>query len=286
MNLIDNIPNIAGFEEALKHFAEAGTLVDIHLRTFPTGYDVPKEVQEHTQTIRIIHVSKGCIVVGPKKPLVSSVIPIEEIAMVSISAKSHRTDEDELDKRIEEECPDWERDFAKKMEATLLGRRMVGDTDTTQPKEEPSQLTEIQNARFVVLGVFAPWCQPCKEVDTILEELEEKFGEQVLFVKHDGDKHDDAAEDLDINAYPTVILFEEGQVKKKIEGARSIEYYTNEIEILLGLKERSKKKNLRANGKVNVLPTDDLIEVIQDTPAAVIMFYERGTTNVNSRVES
>ena len=75
MNLVRAIPTVTGFEEALKHFAEEGVLVDGFLRTYPMGYDVPEEVLEQTRTVRIIQVSSGCLVLGPKRPLVTCVIP-------------------------------------------------------------------------------------------------------------------------------------------------------------------------------------------------------------------
>ena len=276
MNLINNIPSSAGFEETLKHLAEEGTLVDIFLRSYPMDYEVPKEILENTRSVRIIQVSKGCIIVGPKRPLVTSVIPIDEITMVSISAKPYRDDEDEIDRKIEEEHPEWERDFARLLEAMVLGRRLAGDVDENQIQDETGPLAVIQKSKYVVLDVFATWCQPCKEIEVILEELENKYGDKVHFAKLNGDENAKAAEDLDVGAYPTVILFEDGEIRKKIVGSRGIEYYENEIEILIRQKERVRKPKAEANGKVNMLPSDRLIEVMEEGPAVVIMFYERG----------
>jgi hypothetical protein len=41
-------------------------------------------------------------VVGPKRPLSTAVIPLNEVAMVMISAQKYRDDEDELDMMIAE----------------------------------------------------------------------------------------------------------------------------------------------------------------------------------------
>ena len=275
MNLMNTDPDIDGFEDALRHFSDEGVLVNIYLRTFPAGFDVPKEILEQTRNVRIIQVNKGCVVVGPKRPLVSMVIPIEEIAMVAISEDIHRPDEDEIDQRIEEECPTWERDFAKKIEVINIGRRLSGDMSEIVEVEDANFEQILENSQFLVLDVYAQWCQPCKEIAMILEELHEEFGEKVRFAKLEGDKNERAAEELDITAYPTVILFQEGVVKKKIEGSRSPEYLKREIEILIGLKKREPTLN-KANGKVNILPAESLIDTIEETPACVIMFYERG----------
>ena len=52
--------------------------------------------------MRIIHVGEDYIVVGPKRPLSTAVIPLNEVAMVMISEQKYRDDEDELDIMIAE----------------------------------------------------------------------------------------------------------------------------------------------------------------------------------------
>jgi thioredoxin 1 len=134
----------------------------------------------------------------------------------------------------------------------------------------------VAREKYAVVDVYAKWCQPCKEVSAILDKLAESFGNRVLIAKMDGDENDELAEELDITAYPTVLLIEGGQVKKKIEGARSPEFYTKEIEILLGLRQREKRKNKTANGKVNLLSSETLVQYVDDSIASVIMFYKKG----------
>ena len=49
--------------------------------------------------------------VGPKKPLATSVIPLDEVAMVMISEQRYRDDEDDLDIRIAEIYADVNRSY-------------------------------------------------------------------------------------------------------------------------------------------------------------------------------
>jgi hypothetical protein len=88
--------------EVLEQLARDGTLVDIILTATPIGFELPKEIENRTIGVRIIHVGEDYIVVGPKRPLSTAVIPLSEVAMVMISEQKYRDDEDELDIRIAE----------------------------------------------------------------------------------------------------------------------------------------------------------------------------------------
>jgi hypothetical protein len=90
------------FLEVLEQLARDGTLVDIILAAHPIDLELPKEIERRTYGVRIIHVGEDYIVVGPKKPLATAVIPLDEVSMVMISEKKYRDDEDELDIRIAE----------------------------------------------------------------------------------------------------------------------------------------------------------------------------------------
>ena len=61
--------------------------------------------------MRTIQVGEDYIVVGPKKPLATSVIPLDEVAMVMISEQRYRDDEDDLDIRIAEIYADVNRSY-------------------------------------------------------------------------------------------------------------------------------------------------------------------------------
>ena len=88
--------------EVSEQLAQNGTLVDIVLTAFPIGLELPKEMEDRTCGVRIIHVGEDYIVVGPKRPLATAVIPLDEVAMVMISEQKYRDDEDELDIQIAE----------------------------------------------------------------------------------------------------------------------------------------------------------------------------------------
>lgn len=68
---------------------------------------------------------------------------------------------------------------------------------------------EIKNGKILV-DFYADWCGPCRAMGEILEELEE-----VDILKVNVDEHQDLAMQFGVMSIPTIILFENGEQKKK-----------------------------------------------------------------------
>jgi thioredoxin 1 len=78
---------------------------------------------------------------------------------------------------------------------------------------------EVVSAQTPVLVDFtADWCQPCKMISPIVEQLAGQWGEKVKVVKLDADQNPSIMMQYGVMGLPTLILFKSGEVKERITG--------------------------------------------------------------------
>lgn len=70
----------------------------------------------------------------------------------------------------------------------------------------------ISADRLVLVDFFATWCQPCKMMHPVLEQVKEALGEKVRVIKVDVDKHGQTAAQYGIQGVPTLMLFRKGEI--------------------------------------------------------------------------
>jgi thioredoxin 1 len=72
----------------------------------------------------------------------------------------------------------------------------------------------------VLVDFWAPWCAPCQMVAPILEAVSEKMGDKMRFVKLNTDENMKTAQDYEIMAIPSLLVFKKGEVAERIVGVR------------------------------------------------------------------
>ena len=86
-------------------------------------------------------------------------------------------------------------------------------TDATFEKEV------LQSDRPVVVDFWATWCEPCKMIAPILEEVARDMGEKVKVAKLDVDSNNKTAGKYNIMSIPSLLFFKNGQVVDQVVGA-------------------------------------------------------------------
>ncbi len=79
--------------------------------------------------------------------------------------------------------------------------------------------SEVLDAEGPVLVDFwAPWCGPCRVVHPVLEEMDAER-EDLKIVSVNVDENQQTAAQYEVLSIPTLILFKDGAIAKKVIGA-------------------------------------------------------------------
>jgi thioredoxin 1 len=73
----------------------------------------------------------------------------------------------------------------------------------------------------VLVDFWAEWCMPCRMLTPTIDAVAEEFAGKVKVGKVDTDSNRTISFKYGISAIPTVILFKDGEVKKKFVGLTS-----------------------------------------------------------------
>ncbi len=85
----------------------------------------------------------------------------------------------------------------------------------------------------VLVDFWADWCGPCKMVAPILDKLADEFQGRIKITKLNVDENRQTAGQYGIMSIPTLIIFQNGQIKDQIMGALPEPKLRQRIEELL-----------------------------------------------------
>ena len=91
----------------------------------------------------------------------------------------------------------------------------------------------LQSEVPVLVDFFAQWCNPCKMMAPILEELAEKYDGKVKIGKCDIDEEDGLARKYRVMNIPNMKIFVKGEVAGTVVGAVDKEELEEEIQKVL-----------------------------------------------------
>ena len=81
----------------------------------------------------------------------------------------------------------------------------------------------LENEKLVLVDFWAEWCGPCKQIAPRLEELENKYENNLSVCKVDVDQNRDLALEYNVRSIPSLLLFKSGQNIDTLIGAVTLE---------------------------------------------------------------
>jgi thioredoxin 1 len=91
------------------------------------------------------------------------------------------------------------------------------------------QAEVLESEQPVLVDFWAPWCGPCRVVGPVLEEIASER-DDLRIVKLNVDENQQTAAQFEVLSIPTMILFKNGQVAKKVIGAYPKKRLESELE--------------------------------------------------------
>ena len=72
----------------------------------------------------------------------------------------------------------------------------------------------------VLVDFWAEWCGPCKMIAPVLEDIAKDNEGKIQIAKLNVDDNPNVARRFDVMSIPTLIVFADGEVKKRLVGAK------------------------------------------------------------------
>lgn len=75
----------------------------------------------------------------------------------------------------------------------------------------------------VLVDFYADWCGPCRMLTPVIEELAQDMQGKITVAKVDTDQSVNVAAKFEVTSIPTLILFKDGQIVKRVVGLKDLD---------------------------------------------------------------
>ncbi|MCK9222536.1 MAG: thioredoxin [Limnochordia bacterium] len=105
-----------------------------------------------------------------------------------------------------------------------MGNKVIELTNDAFQNEVLSSKTPV------LVDFWAPWCGPCRMIAPIIEEIAKAYTQEELKVaKVNVDENQELATQYKVMSIPTLAIFKDGQIVKRLIGMQSSEALKGEI---------------------------------------------------------
>ena len=94
---------------------------------------------------------------------------------------------------------------------------------TNKTNDQNFKTDVLESKEPVLVDFWAEWCGPCKQISPRLEELANKYSENLTVCKVNVDENRELAIEYNIRSIPALIIFKSGEMVDSLIGAVSLE---------------------------------------------------------------
>jgi thioredoxin 1 len=88
-----------------------------------------------------------------------------------------------------------------------------------QVSDDTFDFEVLKSVTPVIVDFWAEWCEPCKQIAPVLEELASELGDKVIVAKINIDENPMTPSKYGVRGIPTLMLFKDGEVAATKIGA-------------------------------------------------------------------
>ena len=92
----------------------------------------------------------------------------------------------------------------------------------------------LNSDKPVLVDCWAPWCIPCRAQRPILEKVADELQGKALITSLNTEENRNAAYRLNIHSIPTLVLFKDGEEKRRFIGLQNADSLTRALKDTLG----------------------------------------------------
>lgn len=93
----------------------------------------------------------------------------------------------------------------------------------------------VSKEGLVLVDVHAVWCNPCRIISPIIDQISNEFYQKVSVGKLEADKNRETLVNLNVRNIPTILLYKNGEVVDKSVGGVSreklVEMINNHLDV-------------------------------------------------------
>lgn len=102
---------------------------------------------------------------------------------------------------------------------SLIGSSCQNSNSNNEIVTRESFMNIIAEEKLTMVDFYTTWCGPCKIMDPFVKEIKAENSDIVNVLQVDAEAQFDIASQYDIQGYPTVIFFKNGQLVHRAMGA-------------------------------------------------------------------